>query len=154
MEEKGFEGLKVWQKAHNLMLDIHTRLIPILPKDEKWGLCDQIRRSSRSIGANISEGYGRHYYMDNVRFCYQARGSLDETVNHLRVAIDLQVCPDELYRDLRSQAAEERNLLNGYIAWLKTQKTGEKEAGANLHVREMPVEYEARDEGGETSDAL
>jgi len=68
MDEKGFEGLKVWQKAHHLMLNIHTKLIPILPKDEKWGLCDQLRRSSKSIGANIAEGFGRHYYMDNVRF--------------------------------------------------------------------------------------
>jgi hypothetical protein len=32
-------------------------------------------------------------------------------------------------------------MLNGYIDWLKTQKTGEKEPGANLHVRETPAEY-------------
>ena len=141
-DEKGFEGLKVWQKAHQLMLDIHTKLIPVLPKDEKWGLCDQIRRSSKSIGANIAEGYGRHYYMDNVRFCYNARGSLDETVNHIRDSFDLKHCPDDLYRDLRARAEEVRKMLNGYISWLKTQKTGEKEPGANLSLRELPVEYE------------
>ena len=151
MDEKGFEGLKVWQKAHQLMLDIHTKLMPIFPKEEKWGLCDQIRRSSKSIGANIAEGYGRHYYMDNVRFCYNARGSLDETVNHLRVSHDLQYCPDDLFRDLIAQGAEVRKLLNGFIAWLKTQKTGEKEPGANLYVREVQVEYEARNEREETS---
>ncbi len=141
MEEKGFEGLKVWQKAHQLMLNIHTRLIPALPKDEKWGLCDQIRRSSKSIGANIAEGHGRYYYMDNVRFCYNARGSLDETVNHIRDAFDLKYYPDALYHDLRNQAEETRKLLNGYISWLKTQKTGEKEPGANLVVREISPEY-------------
>ncbi len=72
MDEKGFEGLKVWQKAHKLMLDVHLRLVPILPPEEKWDLGTQIRRSSKSIGANIAEGFGRHYYMDNVRFCYNA----------------------------------------------------------------------------------
>ena len=70
MTEQKFETLKVWQKAHSFMLDIHRRLIPILPKEERFGLTDQIRRSSKSIGANIAEGSGRFYYMDNVRFCY------------------------------------------------------------------------------------
>ena len=76
MAQQGFEGLKVWQKAHQLMLDIHKKLLPLLPKDEKYDLADQIRRSSKSVGANIAEGYGRFYYMDNVCFCYNARGSL------------------------------------------------------------------------------
>ena len=136
----------VWQRAHKIMLDIHAKLIPALPKDEKWGISDQIKRSSKSIGANIAEGYGRHYYMDNVRFCYNARGSLDETLNHIRVSYDLKYCPDGLYRDLCAQVAEVRKLLNGYISWLKTQKTGEKEPGANLHIREIPSEYYASED--------
>lgn len=141
MGEQGFESLKVWQKAHQLMLDIHKKLLPLCPKDEKYDLVDQIRRSSKSVGANIAEGYGRFYYMDNVRFCYNARGSLDETVNHLRVSLDLEYCPQELYQNLRSQADEVRRMLNGYIEWLKTQKIGEKEPGATLGVREDTAEY-------------
>jgi len=116
MSERGFESLKVWQRSHQLMLDIHSRLIPLLPKTERYGLIDQIRRSSKSVGANVSEGYGRFYYGDNIRFCYNARGSLDETVNHLRVALDLNYCPEELHRDFRKQADEIRRMLNGYIA--------------------------------------
>jgi len=141
MDEKGFEGLVVWQKAHQLMLDVYRRLVPVLPPEEKWDLGSQIRRSSKSIGANIAEGYGRYYYMDNVRFCYNARGSLDETTNHLRDAHDLGYCLTSLYRELRAQAAEVRKLLNGYISWLKTQKTGEKEPGANLYLKEASAEY-------------
>ncbi len=53
MNERGFEGLKVWQRSHQLMLDIHHLLIPLLPKDERYGLNDQIRRSSKSVGANL-----------------------------------------------------------------------------------------------------
>jgi hypothetical protein len=34
MAEQGFESLKVWQKAHQMMLDIHKKLVPLLPKDE------------------------------------------------------------------------------------------------------------------------
>jgi four helix bundle protein len=141
MAEQGFESLKVWQKAHQLMLDIHKKLLPLSPKDEKYNLADQVRRSSKSVGANIAEGYGRFYYMDNVRFCYNARGSLDETANHLKVSLDLGYCPKELHQSLRSQADEIRRMLNGYIDWLKAQKAGEKEPGANIHVREIQAEY-------------
>lgn len=141
MTEQGFEKLKVWQKSHQLMLDIHQKLIPLLPKEEKYGLIDQLRRSSKSIGSNIAEGTGRFYYMDNVRFCYMARGSLDETLNHLLVARDLGFCEDVLYGSLRPQIEEIRRLLNGYITWLKTKKIGLDEPGATLAIHELPAEY-------------
>lgn len=48
MVEQSFETLKVWQKAHQLMLDVHQKLIPCLPKEERYGLVDQLRRSSES----------------------------------------------------------------------------------------------------------
>jgi four helix bundle protein len=134
MPEQSFEKLKVWQKAHQLMLDVHQRLLPILPREEKYGLADQLRRCSKSVGANIAEGAGRYYYMDNVRFCYQARGSLDETFNQLLVARDLVWCPDEHYQELRQQIEEIRRLLNGYITWLRTKKVGENEPGAKLAI--------------------
>lgn len=141
MTEQSFEKLKTWQKAHQLMLDIHKKLIPLLPKEEKYDLVDQLRRSSKSAPANIAEGAGRFYYMDNVRFCYNARGSLDETLSHLIAARDLGYCPIPLYQDLRGQAEEIRRLLNGYIAWLKAKKVGENEPGAKLVVHETPPEY-------------
>jgi four helix bundle protein len=144
MNEKGFEGLKVWQKAHALMLGVHKELVPAIlqaSKDERFDLISQIRRSSKSVPANIAEGHGRFYYGDNVRFCYNARGSLDETVNHLRTALDLEYCSKSLYENLRAQADEIRRMLNGYIDWLKEKKIGEKEPGANLRVREDQAEY-------------
>lgn len=150
MTEQSFETLKVWQKSHQLMLDVHQKLLPLLPNEEKYGLTDQIRRSSKSVGANIAEGAGRFYYMDNVRFCYMARGSLDESLNHLLAANDLGFCENDLYDNLRAQIEEIRRLLNGYITWLKTKKIGSKEPGANLHVREDKVEY-IIDPGGDNS---
>ena len=141
MVEQSFETLKVWQKSHQLMLDVHRKLLPFLPKEEKYGLADQVRRSSKSVGANIAEGAGRFYFMDNVRFCYMARGSLDETLNHLLVSKDLGFCENELYENLREQIEEIRRLLNGYIAWLKTKKNGANEPGATLAVHELPADY-------------
>ena len=108
MAEQSFEKLMVWQKAHQLMLDVHQKLLLLIPKEEKYILADQIRRSAKSIGANIAEGAGRYYYMDNVRFCYLARGSLDETLNHLIVARDLNYCSLEMYQSFRDQIEEIR----------------------------------------------
>ncbi|HCK66777.1 MAG TPA: four helix bundle protein [Anaerolineae bacterium] len=153
MSEKGFEGLKVWQKSHTLMLDIHKKLIPLIMKiapDERFDLVIQIRKSSKSVSANIAEGHGRFYYGDNVRFCYNARGSLDETVSHLRVALDLDYCSKELFENLRNQADEIRRMLNGYIDWLKEKRVGEKEPGANLYIREENGEYFVLSENDKT----
>jgi four helix bundle protein len=141
MTEQSFEKLQTWQKAHQLMLDVHKKLVPLLPKEERYDLADQIRRSSKSVPANIAEGAGRYYYMDNVRFCYNARGSLDEPLSHLIAARDLGYCPTPLYESLRFQVEEIRRLLSGYVSWLKTKKIGEKEAGANLTVHEISPEY-------------
>lgn len=141
MTEQGFEKLMVWQKAQQLMLRIHREVLPSLPKDEKFNLTDQLRRSSKSVGANIAEGAGRFYYMDNVRFCYHARGSLDETLNHLIVCKDLNYCSQAQYEGYRQEIEEIRRLLNGYITWLKTKKIGENEPGAKLSVKEYPAEY-------------
>jgi four helix bundle protein len=141
MGAKGFEGLEVWQKARRLMVAVHKRVVPLLPPEEKWGLARQIRDSSKSVMANIAEGYGRYYYQDNVRFCYVARGSLDETINHLITALDLDYIPNALYDDLRAIADETRRLLNGYINFLKRRKQGENEPGSQIAVQEIRVAY-------------
>jgi len=142
MSARGFEGLEVWQKARQLMVVIHKRMVPLLPPEEKWDLAKQIRRSSKSVMANIAEGYGRYYYQDNVRFCYLARGSLDETVNHLITASSLNYIPQVLYNDLRALADETRRLLNGYISFLKRRKQGENEPGSQITTHEIRIAYD------------
>lgn len=131
---EGFEDLLVWQKAHALMLFIHRKVVPLLPPQEKWDLADQIRRSSKSVPSNIAEGYGRFYYRDMVRFCYNARGSLNETENHLIAAKDLEYIPTQVYQQGRELATEVQRLLNGYIHYLKRQKPGKEEPGHDINV--------------------
>ena len=79
MEENisGFENLEVWKEARIFRLMI-AAFCKTLPQEEKFRLLDQIKRSSRSVTANISEGYGRFHYADNIKFCRDARGSLNE----------------------------------------------------------------------------
>jgi len=58
----------------------------------------------QSIPANIAEGYGRYYYQDNVRFCYIARGSLEETLSHLVLAHELNYISTNTYELLVKMA--------------------------------------------------
>lgn len=136
MTVEGLKRLKVWVKAKDFAIKIYTQVLPLLPAEEKWNLNQQLRRSSLSISANIAEGYGRFYYQENVRFCYIARGSLEETLSHLVFAFEAKYIPVTLYKELESEGEEIDKMLNGYISYLKKSKQGENEPGANIYVRE------------------
>jgi len=142
---QGLETLEAWKKARAFVLVIYKEVLPLLPMDEKWHLNQQIRRSAQSVPANLAEGHGRFYYQDNVRFCYIARGSLTETYTHLLLAHDLKYISDELFNRLKSQIEELIRIINGYIAYLKRSKRGEKEPGANYAIRETSTEYHVED---------
>lgn len=141
MSIEGLSRLKVWVRAKDFALAIYKRVLPLLPSEEKWNLNQQLRRASLSISANIAEGYGRFYYQDNVRFCYNARGSLEEVLSHLTFAHEVRFISEELYRELASEGDEIDKMLNGYISYLKKSKQGASEPGANYSAHEEAVAY-------------
>jgi four helix bundle protein len=79
---KSFTEMPVWKNAHDLAKDVH-RLTINLPRSEDYSLTSQIRRSSSSVPANISEAFGRQTKKDKSNFYVIARGSGYETQNHL-----------------------------------------------------------------------
>ena len=124
-EEKGavknFTDLVVWQKAHQVRISVYTT-VKNLPSEEKFSFISQIKRSVASIVANIAEGSGRYSYQENIQFCRQARGSLDETRDHL---IFIQSVHPDLKKDCNTLIAsclDCRKLLNGYINYLNRRK--------------------------------
>jgi len=118
---KTFETLEVWQRCRAFRKNI-SGLLNTFPPDEKYKLVDQIKRASRSITANIAEGYGRFHYQDNIKFCRNARGSLNEVLDHLICANDESLISDDELLTLRQEYEDCLRLLNGYIAYLKKQK--------------------------------
>jgi four helix bundle protein len=140
-QDRGLETLQVWQKAMAFAVKICHQILPALPSQEKWSLVDQLRRSVQSIPANIAEGYGRFYYQESIRFCYLARGSLEETFNHITLALRLDYLNNESFQSLASEIQEIRRMLSGYISYLKTSKRGAAEPGAPLAVHEEQVPY-------------
>ncbi len=144
--EKGLESLQAWQKAMDFAVKICQELLPILPKEEKYALCDQIRRSAESIPANIAEGYGRYSFQEGVRFSYIARGSLEETRNHLYFALRMHYISEEVFAGYNKEGENLRRILNGYITYLKKTKRGANEYGGNSQFHEPPSYYEIQDD--------
>jgi four helix bundle protein len=141
MSVQGLTRLEVWKRAKDFALRIYRDVLPLLPAEEKWNLNSQIRRSSLSVSANIAEGYGRFYYQDNVRFCYNARGSLEETLSHLVFSFEANYIPETLYKELSTEGDEIDRMLNGYIAYLKRSKQGANEPGSAHTIHEIAESY-------------
>ena len=70
---KDFHKLNVWERAHKLTLTIY-RVTKTFPKDEIYGLTNQMRRSSASIPTNIAEGCGRDSQAELIHFLQIAMG--------------------------------------------------------------------------------
>ena len=115
-----FSELEVWKKARLLKKEIWD-LTKTFPPEEKFRLCDQIIRSSRSITATIAEGHGRFTFKDQLHFCIIARGSLSESYNHLIDAFDCKYIDREKLCYFKNKIDEVRRLLNGYITFLRKE---------------------------------
>jgi len=116
-----FQDLETWKMAREFRNEIRL-VIQNFPPDEKFKLTDQIVRSSRSVTANIAEGFGRYHYQENVQFCRTARGSLNETLDHLICALDCGYISQERLQELTDKHNTCLKILNGYIAYLKRAK--------------------------------
>jgi len=137
----GLERLDVWQAAKTFAIAVYNEVLPHLPVEEKWGLNQQLRRAAQSIPANVAEGHGRYYYQETIRFCYVARGSLEEVCSHLELAYDLGFIPTEIYGRISKDADRVNRLINGYIAFLKKSRQGENEPGSPKMIRDIQVDY-------------
>ena len=124
-ENFGFEDLTQCKKARLFKKEI-CNIANGFPREEKFRLCDQIIRSARSINALIAEGYGRFSYPDQIHFCIRARGSLNETINHLNDAFDENYISEKLLAEKKIQSKEIERPLNGYLSFLRTKRDSEK----------------------------
>jgi four helix bundle protein len=108
------EKLWVWQKSHNLMLEIF-KICKILPFDERFRLSDQIQRSSRSVPDNIAEGCSSYYFNSKIKSYFDSRKEAGETQNHLREMGDKAYIKPELAEALIARYEEIIRGLNGLI---------------------------------------
>lgn len=117
----GFRDLEAWKEARKFKKGI-IQICKKFPPEEKYSLIDQIKRSSRSITANIAEGYGRYNYQDTTHFMRLSRGSLNETLDHLVSATDENYINEDVFAKFEKQYDLILKLINGYIKFLQKSK--------------------------------
>ncbi len=108
-----FKNIKVWQKAHELVLEAY-RVSRKFPEQEKFGLTIQLRRAVASIATNIVEGYKRKSNKDFAHYLNMADSSLEETTYHLLLARDLNYLNNDAYEQLAVLADEVGRMLCGF----------------------------------------
>ena len=110
--------LQVWKLAHQLTLDVYE-VSKNFPSSEKFGLTNQVRRSSSSVPTNIIEGQGRQYKKEFIQFLYIAKGSLEEANYQLFLAKDLEYISNEQYIKLFDLCTRIKMMLYKLIKSLK-----------------------------------
>lgn len=111
----GHKSLRVFQLAYRLAMEIFE-ISRTFPKEERYSLIDQIRRSSRSVPANIAEGYRKRQYPKAFASkLSDADGEATETQVWLDVSKDCRYIDDATYERLMSQYREVGSMLGNMI---------------------------------------
>jgi four helix bundle protein len=113
-----YKNLKVWQKAHHLVLAIYKSTAKF-PKDELYGLTSQIRRAAVSIPANVAEGCARSGDPEFAHFLTIAQASASELDYHLLLSRDLKYLDAADYDRIAADLTEIRRMLTTFIQKLK-----------------------------------
>ncbi len=111
---RSFEDLEVFQRAYRLSLDIHAASMAF-PQHEQFELARQVRTASKSICANIAEGFGKQSSStaEFSRFLAIAIGSADEMRLWSRYCLDLNYIDEATWRSWRDQYREIAMMLQG-----------------------------------------
>ena len=111
---KSYRDLDSWKVGVELLKEIN-RLVLLLPQMEQYEMGKQLRRSSKSVLANIAEGFGRFTYPDKANKYIIARGECSEIDAFLAMAIELKYLTQEQCNVAFASLERERKLLSGLI---------------------------------------
>jgi len=112
--------LQVWNKTHELTLAIY-RATAQFPREEQYGLTQQLRRAAVSIGSNIAEGCGGRGNGEFHKFLQIATGSASEVEYQLLLARDLGYMGD-VYDQLAERIVEVKRMLAGLIRRVEAER--------------------------------
>ena len=109
-----FEDMEVFKRAYRVSLEVH-RVTLTLPQAEQYGLADQIRRSSKSICANLAEGFAKQSYSaaEFKRYIQISIGSADEMRVWIRYCLDLGYIDQATWQHWRDEYQEIAKMLQG-----------------------------------------
>ena len=114
MEVFGYRRLIAYQKAKEIVKKTY-KLLKKFPVEERWALCDQLRRSSVSITSNIAEGVNRFSVKDKAHFIEIAFGSMMEVSSQMEIAEELGYITADERLSMDGLVEEEARLLSGLL---------------------------------------
>jgi four helix bundle protein len=120
---RSFTGLYAWKEAHAYVLMMYAAT-KNFPKEELFGLTDQLRRAGVSISSNIAEGFSRASAKEKRQFYRTALASLTETQNQLLIARDVEYLPKETFNQVALQSVKVSKLINGLLKSAHSKKAG------------------------------
>ena len=115
-----FEKLNVWVEAKQLVVMVYG-LLKKFPIEERFALCDQIRRAVISVPSNIAEGTGRMSVKEQIHFMEIAYGSLMETYCQLQISLELGYITEEDLKTTKEKITVVAKLLSGFRANLASR---------------------------------
>jgi four helix bundle protein len=118
---QNYQELKVWQKAHKLVLDIY-KITDGFPKTETFGLVSQIRRSGVSVAANLAEGCGKNKTPDIANYFQISLGSLHETEYYMLLSKDLQYITSQTFEEKNGNLKEIKAMLVSLIKTVRSTR--------------------------------
>ncbi len=116
-----YKELRVWKQAMQLALEVY-RQTQGFPKQELYGLTNQLRRASVSVASNIAEGKGRSSDKELILFLHHARGSLLEVETQLLISSELGYFDKNLGSNLLGLTEDLAKALNALIKALRDMK--------------------------------
>jgi len=120
MKIRSFTHLDAWKIGHELVIEIY-KATDHVPKHERYGLIDQLRRAVVSITSNVAEGFYKRTSADKNRFYTISIGSVAELQNQLLIARDLHYFNDVIFRQFAEKTVRVHKLLNGLLKSSQTK---------------------------------
>ncbi|MBJ6109395.1 four helix bundle protein [Hymenobacter sp. BT523] len=117
--ERSYTELSVWLQSRQLIKRVYE-LTKQFPKEELFGLTNQMRRAAVSTPSNIAEGCGRQHTRDTLQFLFVARGSLFEVETQSYLARDLAYLAEIELQELLAAVTDCKKLLQGFIRYYRS----------------------------------
>lgn len=122
------KDLEAWKNSMNLVTLIYE-VTKLFPKEEIYGLTNQIRRSAVSIPSNIAEGMARNSDKEKIQFLFVSIGSLSELETQLMISNNLSILKTEKLQEFIDRINHIRAQIHGLIKYLNADKQRGENSG-------------------------
>lgn len=119
---QSFTDLNTWKEGHRLVLMIYE-ITRSFPKEELFGLVNQLRRAGVSVTSNIAEGFSRQSYKEKTQFYSVSLGSVTEVQDQILVARDIKYLDESQFQKIAQQTILVHKLINGLIKGSKSHNS-------------------------------